>query len=143
MTTPLATTFFEVGDPDEAQAEWGYDPADPTRQITRYGPADKVHPSEFGLSIKTHRNAYSPAYQSNRHPYPVVLVPLHLIWGTQDYVYAAHVRNLAGVPGDQFEPVMASLHPDGTYEVDEHHRVAAAMLRGDTHIRVALTAQPV
>lgn len=111
---------FEVGDPEEY--------TNPRYKVTSYGAKDKVHPSAFGMQVRQYKPGPT---ESLGHDQPVTHVPISKVWGTQDYVYAPHVRNLATVPGHIMEPVRGTAYPDGTFESEDHHRVAAAHLRGD------------
>lgn len=135
-----AHPYYEVGDPD------GYELGDlpdghPGHHVTNYPPSTKVHPSVFGMTIRTPEQEppRGPSERVNEHQD----IPLSKVWGSQDYVYAPHVRNLASVPGDQMEPITGRWHTDGSFETDDHHRVAAAHLRGDTHIRAMVYSKPV
>lgn len=127
--SPAQFPIYEVGDPEENRGG--------SALYTKYGPQHRVHPSRFGMQTRS----------GNEEPVQVapvkepreVDVPLSKVWGTQHYVYAPHVRNLASVPAHVIEAPEAIAWHDGTYEAQDHHRVAAAHARGDDHIRMRVT----
>lgn len=122
--SPSQFPHYEVG---------GYDGA-------HYTDEDKVDTSAFGLQARgpLQHIDYSPGAPQ------VSSVPVASLRAVQGHVYAPHVRNLASLPAHVLEADERSLpsvftSPEGTHSIsDGTHRAAAALLRGDQHLRVRI-----
>lgn len=132
---------YEVGD----TSDWDEQPDPRKYQVTPYTDRDKVDPGKMGMPVvdisKLRYNTHG-GYDDN------AMIPTHTLRSSQPYVYAPHVHNLASVPADAFDtpggthesdPISVVRKKDGTHVVmDGHHRAAAAILRGDSHVKARL-----
>lgn len=127
--------------------DWG---DDYDRVMNRFKPVS--HPSEvyrFGLAQNTEGWA-------EWHHMPKVDVPLHHVFATQPTVTSEHLKRYLANPGDETDhtrkmreagsPEKAARYPFNDHPgfvhyrgrmlaLDGHHRIAAAMMRGDRSIR--------
>lgn len=64
-------------------------------------------------------------------------VPVDRLWTDHPHLmFPPKVDALAATPAHDLPPVNVVEHPDGTYLIQDHHRVAAARMRGDHDVRV-------
>lgn len=133
--------IYEVGD----TSDWDEQPDPREMQVSRYGEGDKVDPGTMGMPVvDTSKLRYNTAggYDDN------AMIPTHTLRASQSYLYAPHVRNLASVPADVFnepggtheaDPISVVRTKEGHHVVmDGHHRAAASILRGDSHVKARL-----
>lgn len=70
-----------------------------------------------------------------------VSIPLNKVWGTQETVNVAKAKKLAALPAAKLPAVDGIAYSDGSFQAISTHRVAAAKLRGDTHIQMRLVGE--
>lgn len=125
---------YEVGD----TSDWDEQPDPREYHISRYPAEARVPPDKMGLPHRSNIDrlrSNSEGYQEH------AWVPTHTLQASQTYVYEPHVRNLASLPAEAFhetqdeDPVSVVKTKDGHHVVMAgHHRAAAAILRGDSHL---------
>lgn len=111
------------------------------KELANY--TEKVHPTSVGLPFRERDRAGTKWSKGDHRE---IDVPLHQVHAEQDWVYKAHVKNLAAIPAESFHEIHAVPevieHHEGHYLINEGtHRAAAAHQRGDQTLRVRVTGR--
>lgn len=103
----------------------------------------KIGPSMQQLKKPQHSlPLHVGSVMANYHPVEEKSVRISSIKSAQRDVNAKAVRSLAQVPAENIEPIRLWKDSKGLRLFDGNHRIAAALARGETHIRARVWQDP-